>query len=113
MEKKRSYLVGGNWKSNGTVSFVSDIINNTLNKMRFDEGKTEVVVAPMIIHVPSAKAMLHSNVQVGAQNVSAAATGSHTGEVSAEQIKDFGLHWVIVGHSERRQHFFETDEIVA
>ena len=61
MEKKR-YLVGGNWKSNGTVNFVSDQINNVLNTMKFDESKLEVVVAPMLIHVPSAKAMLHSNV---------------------------------------------------
>lgn len=61
MEKKR-YLVGGNWKSNGTVNFVSDQINNVLNKMKFDESKLEVVVAPMLIHVPSAKAMLHSHV---------------------------------------------------
>ena len=61
MEKKR-YLVGGNWKSNGTVNFVSDQINNVLNKMKFDESKLEVVVAPMLIHVPSAKAMLHSTV---------------------------------------------------
>ena len=64
MEKKR-YLVGGNWKSNGTVQFVSDMINNVLNKMKFEEAKTEVVVCPMIIHVPPAKAMLLSHIQVG------------------------------------------------
>ena len=83
MEKKR-YLVGGNWKSNGTVAFVSDIINNTLNKMKFDEAKTEVVVIPMIIHVPPAKAMLHSHIQVGVENVAEADKGAQTGEVKAE-----------------------------
>ncbi len=63
MEKKR-YLVGANWKSNGTVAFVSDMINKHLNKVKFDEHKLDLVIAPMIIHVPPAKAMLHSNIQV-------------------------------------------------
>ena len=112
MEKKR-YLVGGNWKSNGSVIFVNDIINKHINKMKFDEHKLDVVVAPMMIHVPPAKAMLTSNIQVGVQNVAAAPKGEQTGEVKAEQIKDFGVNWAIVGHSERRQHLKETDEIVA
>ena len=111
-EKKR-YFVGGNWKSNGSVTFVSDMINNVLNKMKYDDHKLEVVVAPMIIHAPSAKAMLHSHIQIAAQNIASAASGSQTGEISADQIKDFGLHWAIVGHSERRQYAKETDEIVA
>ena len=112
MEKKR-YLVGGNWKSNGSVTFVNDMINTVLNKMKYDNHRLDVVVAPMIIHVPSTKAMLLSHIHVGAQNVAASPTGAQTGEVSAEQLKDFGLHWVIVGHSERRGLFFEADEVVA
>ena len=62
-EKKRLF-VAANWKSNGTVVFVSDMINNVLNKMKFDEGRLDVVVAPVIIHVPSAKAMLPSHIHV-------------------------------------------------
>ena len=112
MEKKR-FFVGGNWKSNGTVGFVRDFINDVLNKIKFDPNKVDVVITPMIIHVPSAKALLNPTVQVGAQNVAAADKGAQTGEVSAEQVKDFGLNWAIVGHSERRGHFLETDEIVA
>ena len=112
MEKKR-YLVGANWKSNGSVIFVNDMINKHLNKMKFDEHKLDVVVAPMIIHVPPTKAMLTQNIQVCAQNVASAPKGEQTGEVKAEQVKDFGVNWAIVGHSERRQHFKETDEIVA
>ncbi len=71
--EKKKFFVGGNWKSNGSVALVSDIINNTLNKMKFDEQKIEVVVAPMLIHVPSAKAMLFSQIQVASQNVASAA----------------------------------------
>ena len=57
--------------------------------------------------------MLKSQVNVGAQNVSAHKNGAFTGEISAEQIKDFELKWCIIGHSERRQHFGETNETVA
>jgi triosephosphate isomerase len=65
MEKKK-YLVGGNWKSNGTVVFVRDMINDVLNKMKYEEAKVDVVIAPLIIHVPSAKAMLHSHIKLSA-----------------------------------------------
>jgi triosephosphate isomerase len=59
--EKRKYLVGGNWKSNGSVTFVREIINEVLNKLKFDDKKVEVVVAPMTIHLPSAKALLNFN----------------------------------------------------
>ena len=58
----RKCLVGGNWKSHGTVHFVREMANDYLNKLKFDENKVEVVVAPMIIHIPSSKAMLHSHI---------------------------------------------------
>ena len=110
---QRKYIVGGNWKSNGTVSFVKTQCTEVLNTMAFDTNLTEVVVAPVAIHIASAKAMLNENVQVSAQNISATKNGAFTGEVSAEQIKDFGLQWTIVGHSERRQLFGETNPVVA
>jgi triosephosphate isomerase len=62
--EKRKYLVGGNWKSNGSVSFVREIINQVLNPAKFDGNKVEVIVAPMVIHIPSAKAMLNTNISV-------------------------------------------------
>ena len=111
--EKRKYIIGGNWKSNGTVRFVREMINEVLNQMKYDQKKLEVVVAPMIIHIPSAKAMLHSHIHVCAQNIGMNSCGAFTGEVSAEQVKDFGINWVIIGHSERRTLFGETDEIVA
>ena len=57
--------------------------------------------------------MLNSNVLVAAQNISAEGNGAFTGEISAEQLVDFDLKWTLVGHSERRKLFGETDEIVA
>ena len=110
---QRKYIVGGNWKSNGSVDFVRTMCTDTLNTMEFDENRVEVVVAPIALHITSTKTMLNSNVLVSAQNISADGNGAFTGEISAEQIVDFGLQWTLVGHSERRKLFNETDEIVA
>jgi len=113
VESRRKYIVGGNWKSNGTVDFVRGLCNDTINQMKYDTDRVEVVVAPVYIHIASAKAILASHVSVAAQNISSTKNGAFTGEVSAGQVKDFGLNWVIVGHSERRTLFGETDEVVA
>ena len=113
MVESRKYIVGGNWKSNGSVDFVRQQCSEVLNTMTFDSNNLEVVVAPVFIHIASAKAMLNESVFVAAQNVSAHKNGAFTGEVSAEQIKDFGVHWAIIGHSERRSLFNETNEVVA
>ncbi len=110
---QRKYIVGGNWKSNGSVDFVRTLCTETLNTMQFDENNVEVVVAPITLHITSTKTMLNSNVLVASQNISAQGNGAFTGEISAEQVVDFGLQWTLVGHSERRKLFGETDEIVA
>ena len=106
-------IIGGNWKSNGSVDFVRQMCTDVLNKMTFDTNKVQVVVAPISIHIPSAKAMLNENISVSAQNISATGNGAFTGEISAEQVKDFGLEWTIIGHSERRTLFGEDDALVA
>ena len=113
MESSRKYIIGGNWKSNGSVDFVRTQCTEVLNTMSFDQSKLEVVVAPVFIHIASAKAMLNESVSVAAQNVSAHKNGAFTGEVSADQVKDFGVNWAIIGHSERRSLFGETNEVVA
>jgi triosephosphate isomerase len=110
---QRKYIIGGNWKSNGSVDFVREMCTNTLNTMQFDENRVEVVVAPISLHITSTKTMLNSNILVSSQNISAEGNGAYTGEISAEQIIDFGLQWTLVGHSERRKLFGETDDIVA
>ena len=108
----RKYIIGGNWKSNGSVDFVRSICTDTLNTLEYDHIRVEVVVAPIALHIASTKAMLNSNVLVAAQNISAEGNGAFTGEISAEQVKDFGLEWTLIGHSERRKLNGETNEIV-
>lgn len=110
---QRKYIVGGNWKSNGSVDFVRTLCTDTLNQLDYDQNRVEVVVAPIALHIASAKAMLNSNVLVASQNISANDNGAFTGEISAAQVKDFGLEWTLVGHSERRKLHAETDEVVA
>ena len=82
--------------------------------MSFSQSKVDVVVAPSMIHMGAAQAALAgSQVQLSAQNCSLYGNGAYTGETSAAMLKDFGLGWVILGHSERRHVFGESDEVVA
>ena len=110
----RKLLVGGNWKQNGTLKFAYDFPQNVLNKIKFDNSKVEVVVAPTALHILQTKNSLSgSNVQVSAQNISQYKNGAYTGEISAEMLKDALINWVILGHSERRHVFGESDTVVA
>ncbi len=111
--KPRKTLIVGNWKCHGDLAYVKEMVNNLLNKMTFDPAVLEVLTAPPLVHIPAAKAMLTSQIQFAAQNVSACAKGALTGEVTAESLKDFGIDWVIIGHSERRLLFQESEEVVA
>ena len=108
----RKLLVGGNWKQNGTLKFAKDFSETILNKAKFDQSKVEVVVAPSALHLLTTKQALTSGVQVAAQNISQYKNGAYTGETSAEMLNDAGIHWAILGHSERRHVFGESDAII-
>jgi len=112
-QKTKKLYVGGNWKSNGDLKFAKEHIENLINKLDFSPDKMEVMISPIFIHLPLAKEITKPNVIVAAQNMSPFPKGAYTGEIAAEQIKDLGLRSVIVGHSERRSHFQESDELVA
>jgi triosephosphate isomerase len=73
----------------------------------------EVAIAPASVHIPSALALIGNHIMVSAQNCSAQGNGAFTGEVSADVLVDLGLKWVILGHSERRTLYGETNELVA
>ncbi|CAK0782407.1 hypothetical protein CVIRNUC_005672 [Coccomyxa viridis] len=114
----RKFFVGGNWKCNGSVSKVKELVD-VLNK---GEGLTtsvditdvvEVVVAPVALHIPYVQEKLRKDFKVAAQNAWVKGSGAYTGEISADILKDFGLEWVILGHSERRSLMHETSEFVA
>ncbi len=109
----RKLFVGGNWKSNGNLKFVKDHIEGVINKLEFAPEKVEVMISPIFIHLPAAKAVLDSKVILCAQNISPFPKGAYTGEITADQLKDLGISWTIIGHSERRSYFTESDDRVA
>jgi len=106
----KKMLVGGNWKSNGSVAKVKELAA-MLSKAQVP-AHVEVVVCPTAIHIPIAASLVPKTIQVGAQNCSLTGPGAFTGEIAASMLKDFGLNWVILGHSERRA-MGETSEQVA
>ncbi|CDJ37485.1 triosephosphate isomerase [Eimeria tenella] len=108
----RTPWIGGNWKSNGTVASITEL-SKELNHAEFDPSQTEVVVFPTALHIGLAKEKLKNGFQIGCQNISKTGPGAFTGEITAGMVKDFGLKWVMVGHSERRQYYSETDSVVA
>ncbi|CAE7227340.1 unnamed protein product [Rhizoctonia solani] len=107
----RRFFVGGNFKMNGTVKSIQEIIEN-LNNAKLDSN-TEVVIAPPALYLLSSLAAAKNNIQVAAQNAYIKSSGAYTGEISPAQLVDAGIPWVILGHSERRTLFGDTDEVVA
>ena len=111
----RKVLIGGNWKSNGDLNFIRNHMKSVINNIRFDPNKCEVVISPATLHLDLVRSLLdkESNIQVSSQNVSAFPEGAYTGEVTARQLKDYGFNWTLIGHSERRLNFNESNEVVA
>lgn len=111
----RKKIVAGNWKMNldyeQGLSLFSEIVNMVKDEV---VGNQEVVVCSPAIHLHSLRQLTNSNkVSVGAQNIYQAESGAYTGEVSAAQVRSTGAEYVILGHSERRAYFDETDEVLA
>ncbi|QEU62332.1 Tpi1 [Kluyveromyces lactis] len=108
----RTFFIGGNFKMNGSKASIKEIVDR-LNGASIPSN-VEVVIAPPAIYLDHAVALnKRKEVKISAQNAYSKASGAYTGENSVEQIKDVGAEWVILGHSERRTYFNETDEIVA
>jgi len=107
----RRFFVGGNFKMNGSVKTITDIING-LNNAQLDPD-VEVVVAPSALYLVLARGLLRQGIEVAAQNVFDRPNGAFTGEVSVDQLKDAGVTWTILGHSERRVILQEESAFIA
>src|SRR5918992_4449140 len=109
----RRPLVTGNWKMNGSLAEVGSLIAGI--KRGIDSGiKAEVAVCPPFVYLALASEHLKGTpIKLGAQNLSPQDKGAFTGEVSGLMLKDYNCEYAIVGHSERRMLFGETDALIA
>ena len=111
MNFARKLFIGGNWKSNMTRKSAQELVQGTLNKIGHNPSKVDVVVFPNYLHVSCVSSGLSDkNVKVGVQNVSTEGFGAFTGETSVLHVTDLGIEYTLVGHSERRHIYNETDE---
>ena len=108
----RKTIVAGNWKMNASKESVNTLIEGILSGM--NETSSEVIVCAPFPYLSQVESLIQgSSLMLGAQNLNVNSAGAYTGEVSADMIKDFGAQYVIVGHSERRSLYGETNAIVA
>lgn len=113
MNKERKLIIAGNWKMNKTVAEALDLVRGC--KLELSNVKeVDIVVCPPYTALSEvSKAILDSNIRLGAQNMSEHNVGAHTGEIAAVMLKEFSVRYVILGHSERRQYQKESDALIS
>lgn len=107
----RRRIVAGNWKMNKTPSEAVALVNE-LKPLVANDDVDVVYCVPAVDIVPVVEAVKGTNVKVGAENLYTEDKGAYTGEISADMLVDAGVEYVVIGHSERREYFAETDEFL-
>ncbi len=109
----RTKIVAGNWKMHKNAEETEDLLNELIDKLPNDK-EVQIIVAPTFTNLASAVEHLEfTNIGVAAQNMHQAESGAYTGEISADMLQSVGVNTVILGHSERRAYFGETDAIIS
>lgn len=110
----RTHIVAGNWKMNKTISETEELVSELKDKITPLRGNKRVIIAPSYVSLSDAvRATADSEIEVAAQNMHQESSGAYTGEVSAEMLKGVKVNTVIIGHSERREYFEESDDLLA
>ncbi len=116
----RKPIFAANWKMNKGASETEDFVKSFLSKLQGQDFPCEIVIAPPFVSLPKLADMLHNAnavqnahaIQIAAQNCSQFDNGAYTGEVSVLMLREFYVHYVIIGHSERRSIYGETDAVI-
>jgi len=109
----RKKIIAGNWKMNKDIHETATFVNGLKEKMKDFKGSVGVIICPPFTSLVVAKSLIQgTQIHLGAQNISQNDDGAFTGEVSAKMLAAIGCEYVILGHSERRQYFKETDDLV-
>ena len=107
----RKPIIAGNWKMNKTIAEAVEFVNEVKDKVQNDKVEA-VICAPFLALKDLKEATKGTNIKIGAQNMHFEESGAFTGEVAPAMLKEIGVDYVVIGHSERREYFNETDEIV-
>lgn len=113
MKKERKLIIAGNWKMNKTVAEALDLVRDLKLELANIKEVDIIVCPPFTALGEVSKAILDSNIRLGAQNMSEHNVGAYTGEIAALMLKEFSVRYVILGHSERRQYQKESDALIA
>ena len=113
MDKTRKLIIAGNWKMNKTVAEALDLVSGLKRELANIKELDIVICPPFTALSDVSKAVLNTNIRLGAQNMSEHNFGPYTGEIAAGMLKEFSVRYVILGHSERRQYQKESDELIA